>query len=155
MFITRHALARRTFLRGVGAAVALPFLDAMVPALAKAQGRKPPAWVKELREMIQDQVDAHLTLKELSKDLDINPAYLSREFSKYFDNLSFGEYLRKRRIEKALELLGATDYSLTEIAYLTGFSDQSHFTRTFRQHTGKNPSAYRKHLRKGNADTNG
>ena len=121
----------------------------------KSRGRKPPAWVKELKEMIQDQVDAHLTLKELSKDLSINPAYLSREFSKYFDNLSFGEYIRKRRIEKALELLGATDYSLTEIAYLTGFSDQSHFTRTFRQHTGKNPSLYRKHLRKGNADTNG
>lgn len=121
----------------------------------KSRGRKPPAWVKELKEMIQDQVDAHLSLKELSKDLDINPAYLSREFSRYFDNLSFGEYIRKRRIDKALELLETTDYSLTEIAYLTGFSDQSHFTRTFRQHTGKNPSLYRKQLRKGKADTNG
>ena len=34
--ITRKALARRTFLRGTGAAVALPFLDSMVPAMAKA-----------------------------------------------------------------------------------------------------------------------
>jgi Protein of unknown function (DUF1552) len=33
MFITRMALSRRTFLRGVGASVALPLLDAMVPAL--------------------------------------------------------------------------------------------------------------------------
>jgi Protein of unknown function (DUF1552) len=37
MFITRHTLPRRTFLRGMGTAVALPFLDAMTPALAKAQ----------------------------------------------------------------------------------------------------------------------
>ena len=34
MFITKLALPRRTFLRGVGATVALPFLDAMVPALS-------------------------------------------------------------------------------------------------------------------------
>ena len=34
MIITKKALPRRTFLRGMGAAVALPLLDAMVPALA-------------------------------------------------------------------------------------------------------------------------
>src|SRR5689334_5612402 len=34
MFITKIALPRRTFIRGMGAAVALPFLDAMVPALS-------------------------------------------------------------------------------------------------------------------------
>jgi hypothetical protein len=42
MFITRQALPRRTFLRGLGTAVALPFLDAMTPALARAQSRKTP-----------------------------------------------------------------------------------------------------------------
>jgi hypothetical protein len=34
MIITRMTLPRRTFLRGIGAAVALPLLDAMVPALS-------------------------------------------------------------------------------------------------------------------------
>ncbi len=42
MFITRQALPRRTFLRGLGTAVALPFLDAMTPALARAQNAKAP-----------------------------------------------------------------------------------------------------------------
>lgn len=121
----------------------------------KPKGKKTPAWAKELKELIQDQMDTNLTLKELSKDLQIHPAYLSREFSKYFDNLSFGAYLRKRRIEKALELLETTNYSLTEIAYLTGFSDQSHFTRTFKQQVGKNPSAYKKSLQKSKDDTIG
>ena len=41
MLITKMALPRRTFLRGVGAAVALPFLDAMMPALS-AQAKKAP-----------------------------------------------------------------------------------------------------------------
>jgi AraC-like DNA-binding protein len=109
-------------------------------------GNAIPAWAQELKEMIQDHIDTSLSLKELSKDLDINPSYLSREFSKHFDNLSFGEYIRKQRIDRAIQLMGNSAYSLTEISYLTGFSDQSHFTRIFRKYTGQNPSEYRKNL---------
>ena len=111
----------------------------------------PPDWVKDLKNLIQDQIDTNLglTLKDLSKDLDINPSYISREFSRYFDNLSYGDYIRKLRIERSIELLKFSTYSLTEIAYLTGFSDQSHFTRIFKQQTGKTPSGYKKDLSKG------
>lgn len=106
--------------------------------------KKIPAWAGELKEIIQDHIDTNLSLKEISKGLDINPSYLSREFSKYFEDLSFGEYIRRQRIEKAIELMKSPSYSLTEIAYLTGFSDQSHFTRIFKKHTGQNPSVYRR-----------
>jgi AraC-like DNA-binding protein len=113
-----------------------------------------PAWAKELKEIIQDQIDTNLTmnLKEISKDLNINPTYLSRAFSKYFDNLSFGEYIRKLRIEKAIDLLKQPQYSLSEVAYLTGFSDQSHFNRIFKKHTGMQPSVYKKVVLKGKKD---
>ena len=40
--MTRNSIPRRTFLRGVGTAVALPFLDAMVPAFAAPRAGKPP-----------------------------------------------------------------------------------------------------------------
>jgi AraC-like DNA-binding protein len=125
-----------------------PFEDLLVTALSEflikqtASKKKIPAWAKELKEMIQDHIDTNFTLKEISKDLDINPSYLSREFSRYFDNLSFGEYIRKQRIDKAKLLIEAGTQSLTEIAYLTGFSDQSHFTRIFKQQTGDSPSEY-------------
>jgi AraC-like DNA-binding protein len=110
----------------------------------KSAKKKTPDWVRELKEIIQDQVDTNLNLTQISKSLDVNPTYLSREFCKHFDNLSFGEYTRKLRIEKAIELIKLNAHSLTEIAYLTGFSDQSHFTRVFKQITGKNPSAFKK-----------
>jgi hypothetical protein len=42
MFITRQHLSRRTVLRGMGATIALPFLDAMLPAGASAQSRRQP-----------------------------------------------------------------------------------------------------------------
>lgn len=105
--------------------------------------------------MIQDQLDTNmsLTLHQASVELEINPSYLSREFSKYFENLSFGEYIRKLRIEKAMHLIDTTSYSLTDIGYLTGFSDQSHFNRTFKKQTGQNPSAYRKIGLKSKRDT--
>lgn len=112
--------------------------------------QKVPTWVKDLKNIIQDQIDTQFTfdLRKISSDLDLNPSYLSREFSKYFEDLNFGDYIRKIRIDKAIALIQTSNYSLSEISYLTGFSDQSHFTRIFKQHTGKNPSSYRKNLQK-------
>jgi AraC-like DNA-binding protein len=124
--------------------------------LKQSKTKKAPEWAKELRDLIQDQMDTNmsLSLQQASDELEINPAYLSREFSKYFDNLSFGDYIRKMRIEKAISLITDSNYSLTEIAYLSGFSDQSHFNRIFKKQTGQNPSTYRKNVLKGKADTN-
>jgi AraC-like DNA-binding protein len=113
---------------------------------AKDRSLPPPAWTTQLRDLIQDHIDTNLSVRltEVADTLQVNPTYLSREFARYFDDLSFGEYIRKLRIDKALQLLDTTTYSLGEIAYLTGFSDQSHFARIFKQHTGQQPSVYRK-----------
>ncbi|GAB3942232.1 hypothetical protein GCM10028805_06530 [Spirosoma harenae] len=132
-------------------------LLAVLQAYLKPTGqRKTPGWVQELRGLIQDQIDTNLSLSlnELSESLAVNPAYVSRTFARYFDDLSFGEYIRKLRIEKALQLLETTTYTLTEIAYLTGFSDQSHFTRIFKKTVGQNPSNYRKNKSIGKTNTN-
>jgi hypothetical protein len=112
----------------------------------KAGSKKIPSWAKELKEIIQDQFDTNLTLtlKQVSESLNVHPAYLSREFSKYFDDHTFGDYIRKLRIEKAIQLLNNSNHSMAEIAYLTGFSDQSHFNRIFKKHTGQRPSLFRK-----------
>jgi AraC-like DNA-binding protein len=123
----------------------------------KKSNQKTPSWVKDLKEIIQDQIDTQFAfdLKKISSDLELNPSYLSREFSKYFEDLNFGEYVRKLRIEKAISLIQNSTYTLTEIAYMTGFSDQSHFTRIFKLHTGKNPSSYRKNAMKSKPNTKG
>ncbi len=123
----------------------------------KGEKKKIPGWARELKEIIQDQIDINLTLSlgEVSKELNVHPAYLSREFSKYFDDMSFGDYIRKLRIEKAANLMSSTDHTLSEIAYLTGFSDQSHFTRIFKKQTGVSPANYKKGLPKGKKDTKG
>jgi AraC-like DNA-binding protein len=112
----------------------------------KSKSSKVPDWAKELKAIIQDHIDTNLSLslKVISENLNVHPSYLSREFSKYFDDLSFGDYIRKLRIEKATVLLIGSPYSLAEIAYLTGFSDQSHFNRIFKKNIGVTPSQYRR-----------
>src|SRR5947199_444382 len=56
MFISKKALSRRTFLRGAGVSMALPFLDAMVPALSAA-GKAAPrlGFIYIANGVIQDQ----------------------------------------------------------------------------------------------------
>jgi len=130
-------------------------LEVFTKYLDNNKGKKAPGWARELKEMIQDQMDTNMTLslQQVSDELEINSAYLSREFSKYFDNLSFGDYTRKLRIDKAKILMDTTHYTLTEIAYLTGFSDQSHFTRIFKKQTGQTPALYKKAISKSKKDT--
>jgi AraC-like DNA-binding protein len=115
--------------------------------IQKESGKKnPPVWVQKLKETIQDQIDTNysLNLTKMSKALSLSPGYISREFSKYFNSLSFGEYLRKLRVDKSKELLDSGNHSLAEIAYLTGFSDQSHFIRVFKKSTGMTPTSYKR-----------
>lgn len=117
---------------------------------------KIPAWATQLKTIIQDQTDTNLALSltGISQELNVNPAYVSREFSKYFDNLSFGEHMRKLRIDKAIALIETSGYSFSEIAYLTGFSDQSYFTRIFKLEMGLTPSAYKKNILKDKIRSN-
>ncbi|MEM6378244.1 MAG: helix-turn-helix transcriptional regulator, partial [Bacteroidota bacterium] len=77
------------------------------------------------------------------KQLDIHPVHISRAAPKYL-SVSLGEYLRLHKIKKAIPLLLDSNYSLTEIAYQTGFSDQSHFNHVFKSYFNTTPRRFRK-----------
>ena len=104
---------------------------------------KNPIWVNKIKEILHYEFSDKLTLEYLSKTLDIHPVHLSRDFSKYF-NCNLGDYLRKLKIEKSYTLLSSKQLSLTEIAYQCGFSDQSHFNRSFKSISGISPNHFRK-----------
>jgi AraC-like DNA-binding protein len=106
-----------------------------------------PAWIKKIREILNDDCTRPFLLDGLASEVNVHPVHLSRDFSRYF-HCTFGEYVRKLRIEKALVLLPGKNLSLTEIAFRCGFADQSHFLRTFKRMLGVNPSSYRKLLAK-------
>ena len=102
-----------------------------------------PSWVPKIKEFLYDNWTTNISLKELSTIIGIHPVTISKNFTRYF-GCTLGEFIRKYRIEKALYMIRTTDLHLTDIAFICGFADQSHFIRTFKKYTGAVPLHYRK-----------
>ncbi len=128
---TIHALLLESFLR--------------ISEKSTVRTNKAPAWVKKVKNLLHDAATEKITLDYLAAELQIHPVHICRDFRKHF-GCTFGEYLRKRRIEHALALLPNKYRSLTDIAFECGFADQSHFIRRFKQLCGICPLQYRKML---------
>ena len=90
----------------------------------------------------------HITLDEVARVVHLSPSYFSRLF-KAETGKTFSEYLQALRIEQAKSFLRRKDCSMTEIAEQTGFFDQSHFIKTFKQATGVTPGLYRRRRTRG------
>lgn len=114
------------------------------PAPAKPpKGGLAPWQVRTLRSHVETNLDKPIRSSELATVVRLNPAYFCRVFRE-----SFGEpplqYISRRRIERAQELMLSTDTSLSQIAFDCGFSDQAHFSRLFRRMAGDTPRAWRR-----------
>jgi len=81
------------------------------------------------------------TLSSIATELGVGSRTLQRRLS---DNgHSFQSVVDMARKELAQRLLRETDYSLAEVAFLTGFAEQSGFTRAFKRWAGETPRSYR------------
>ncbi len=103
-----------------------------------------PSWVLKTKDLLYSRYSEHLSLREIALEMNIHPVYLCQKFPVYFKS-GFGDYIRKIRIEKAVEFIFNNPHlSLTEISYACGFADQSHFIRLFKKHIGITPLAFSK-----------
>jgi AraC family transcriptional regulator len=105
-----------------------------------------PRWLEEARERIHADLAARPSLTGLAESVGVHPVTLARAFRRAF-GCTVGEYVRALRIERATRQLADTDLSLAEIALTAGFSDQSHFSNLFREHTGVSPFRFRRAVR--------
>ena len=100
-------------------------------------------------EQIQEAIDfAEANLFEEPKlSSAADAACMSeRSFHRYFPALtgySFGEYVRKRRLSEALELLLRSDASVLEVALDAGYDSHEAFTRAFKREFGAPPLRFR------------
>ncbi len=100
-----------------------------------------------LTDFIAENYAHPLSANGLAKTVYLNPDYLGRIFKKQ-TGLSITNMIQKVRIEKACELLTATDKSVADIALLCGFEDTKFFYTVFKKRMGALPSAYRKSFKK-------
>lgn len=84
-----------------------------------------------------------LTLAMVSNTVSLNYTYFSNVFKKY-TGLSFLEYLRNIRVEKAKRILSETDFSIAEISDKVGYDNYKNFARAFKEETGITPIEYRR-----------
>ena len=94
-----------------------------------------------------------LSLKALSAQLYLSEGYLSRFFKKNY-GMSFSEYLMNVRLHHAMEDLIYTDIPITKIVYSNGFSNQTVFSRIFKNIYGTTPSMFRRNVRQSGGDKN-
>jgi AraC-like DNA-binding protein len=80
-------------------------------------------------------------LSDIASSLGMSARTLQRRLSD--KGCSFQSLVDLARQDLAQQLLKETDYSLAEIAFLTGFSEQSGFTRAFKRWAGQTPRSYR------------
>jgi AraC-like DNA-binding protein len=79
---------------------------------------------------------------EVSKMLCYSPRHLSRKLYE-LTAMNLEQTLLYRRYLRAIDLMHHSTLQLTEIAYTCNFSDQSHFTKTFRSYACMKPKEYR------------
>jgi AraC family transcriptional regulator len=102
-----------------------------------------PGRMAHVRDRLRSEITDPPRLAELAEDVDLHPSHLCRAFRRQF-GCSMGDYLRRTRIRRALELMSEpTPRSLSTIAFRLGYADQSHFTRDFRRLVGAPPGRFR------------
>jgi AraC-like DNA-binding protein len=105
-----------------------------------------PWLLRRIQQHINTHLDSPLRVKELAASVGLSSSYFTRSFSNMVGT-SPHHYVVLRRVRRAQQLLAETDLLLTEIALTTGFADQSHFCRRFRQLVGLAPSEFRQRHR--------
>ena len=97
--------------------------------------------VKRALDYIHDRPTSTITLDQLAAVAQLSKFHFSRIFAAQV-GISPIRYVESLRIEYAKRLLRSGHFSIAEVAYAVGFSDQSHFARRFRLHVGCSPRAY-------------
>ena len=117
-------------------------LTGLAARLPLQEKKHAPAWLTRVVDKLHAECCARLTLDDLSAAAGVHPVHLSRVFRR-FHREGIGEYTRRLRIRASCHCLLDPELPLAEISLLTGFADQSHFTREFRRVTGLTPHAFR------------
>ena len=127
------------------------FMDKMKNAVANmTTGSKDRTHylVRKAQDYIEENVSSDISLNEISEELNISSYYFSKLFKEETGE-GFVEYLTKRRVEKAKEMLKDPSKSIKEVGSDCGYSDPNYFSRIFKKSTGMTPTEYKERAGSG------
>jgi AraC family transcriptional regulator len=109
----------------------------------RSDPRPVPSFFIDASAWIDANVASPITLAGLALRFRVTPRQLADAFRVHAQT-TFRDYVRERRVVRAAELIRSGELTLAETALASGFCDQSHLTRVFRQVTRQTPMAYRR-----------
>lgn len=99
-------------------------------------------YVSQAISCIETEYMLDISVTELARRLNLDRSYFSTLFKKVMD-MSPQKYLNNFRLEKAVKFMTEYDYTVTQAALSTGYSDVFSFSKMFKRHFGVSPAQYK------------
>ena len=111
---------------------------------SRSFGNLEQAFVSKLNDVVKSNVDnPDFSVENLADALNISRIQLYRKIKAIF-NISVNDYINNIRLEQAKVMLQDPGFTISEIAYKTGFSSPNYFSTVFKSKFGLTPNAFRK-----------
>jgi AraC-like DNA-binding protein len=123
-------------------------LITLLTATRKVTGTGPakavlPRWrLQRVIEYVHSHLAQPISLSDMANAAGLTPMHFARQF-RAATGIRPHEYLLRRRVEKAQELLRQSANTLVEVALSVGFQTQAHFTTVFKRFAGETPHRWR------------
>ncbi|MGO4546912.1 AraC family transcriptional regulator [Paenibacillus sp. 2TAB23] len=105
-----------------------------------------PHQAERILEWLQEHYKEPLRLEQIASELHLSPHHLSHLF-KACTGSSISDYVSAKKIQQAILLLTASDYSIARIGEEIGLTNSSYFCKLFKTQLGITPHQYRKQFR--------
>lgn len=115
---------------------------AKIAVASEASSTLSPAQRQRIIDLVESSLSESIGLEDMAASVGLSQFHFCRQFKSEFGVAPYAYVLRKR-ISKAQDMLRKSDVPLKVVAFDCGFSDQSHFSRTFRRVTGVTPAQFR------------
>lgn len=106
------------------------------------RGRQPTRLAVEAANYVQRHLSEPISTEAMAREFFLSRTHFSAKFKKETGE-TLTAFILREKMEEAKRLLRYTDKSSAAIGAYLGYSSQGHFSRVFRQYTGRTPSEYR------------
>ncbi len=126
----------------LGIALASHLLRGYATAGLHGDARLPRRRLERVLDFVRSNIASDLSLAELAKIARVSPSHFKTLF-KQSVGMPVHQYVIRRRVEYAAELLQAGEPPLADVALAAGFANQSHMARCMRRVLGTTPAGVR------------
>lgn len=104
-------------------------------------------FIQDLMQYMESNIDnTELTIDDLAEEMQLSRSIFYRKIKSIL-GLSPIDFILRTRIKRAVQLINTDEFTFSQIAYMTGFSDPKYFGKCFKKEMGVSPSEFKKKLR--------